>query len=36
MDIVSKDDMDSGNGAEVVLYQPDNSIHIEVLFREVE
>lgn len=31
MDIVSKDTMDSGNGAEVVLYQPDNSIHIEVL-----
>ena len=31
MDIVSKDNMDSGNRAEVVLYQPDNSIHIEVL-----
>lgn len=31
MDIVRKDNMDSGNGAEVVLYQPDNSIHIEVL-----
>ena len=31
MDIVRKDTMDSGNGAEVVLYQPDNSIHIEVL-----
>ena len=29
--IVSKDTMDSGNGAEAVLYQPDNSIHIEVL-----
>ncbi|MGM9778132.1 MAG: hypothetical protein ACI3ZD_07350 [Prevotella sp.] len=31
MNILRKDNMDSGNGAEVVLYQPDNSIHIEVL-----
>ena len=31
MDIARKDNMDSNNGAEVVLYQPDNSIHIEVL-----
>lgn len=31
MDIAKTDSTDCGNGAEVVLYQPDSSIHIEVL-----
>ena len=31
MDLVRKNNTDCGNGAEVVLYQPDSSIHIEVL-----
>ena len=31
MDLVRKNNTDCCNGAEVVLYQPDSSIHIEVL-----